>query len=251
MILYFSGTGNSRYIAEIIRKKTGDDLISLNDRIKSQDYCPICSEKPLVFVVPTYAWQIPHVVRDFILRTEFIGNKTAYFILTCGAGTGNASHFAKQLCRYKKFKYMGLRTILMPENYIAVFSAPSRKASAKLISAAVPKASGAANYILKGKVLPAEGISLADKVKSTLINDLFYRYVISADGFYVTNKCISCEQCVKLCVLNNIKLINSKPVWGNKCTHCMACINACPTQAIEYKHNTKYKRRYYCTMSVK
>ena len=129
MILYFSGTGNSRYIAEIIRKKTGDSLISLNDRIKSQNYSPVCSETPLVFVAPTYAWQIPHVVRDFILRTEFKGNKRAYFILTCGTGTGNAAHFARLLCKNKNFRYMGLRTIVMPENYIAVFSAPSRKAS--------------------------------------------------------------------------------------------------------------------------
>ncbi|MEA4972718.1 MAG: EFR1 family ferrodoxin [Candidatus Metalachnospira sp.] len=251
MILYFSGTGNSRYLAEIIQKNTGDDLISLNERIKAENYNSIYSEKPLVFVVPTYAWQIPHIVRDFILRTEFKGNKMAYFILTCGVDTGNASHFTRLLCKHKNFKYMGLRTIVMPENYIALYSAPSRKMSAKLISAAVPKAAGAANYILKEKRLPLEKAGLADKAKSSLVNNLFYKFVISATGFYATDKCIGCGMCSKLCILNNIKLVNSKPVWGDKCTHCMACINACPTKAIEYKHNTKYKRRYYCTRTVK
>ncbi len=155
MILYFSGTGNSRYLAEIIQKNTGDELISMNERIKSEDYSTIYSEKPLVFVVPTYAWQIPHVVRDFILRTNFTGCKKAYFILSCGVDTGNAAYFARLLCKDKKFKYMGLRTIVMPENYIALFSAPSIKMSAKLISAAVPRAAGAANYILNEKKLLA------------------------------------------------------------------------------------------------
>lgn len=251
MILYFSGTGNSRYLAEIIQKHTGDDLISLNERIKAENYSTIHSKNPLVFVVPTYAWQIPHVVRDFILRTNFTGCKKTYFILTCGVDTGNASYFAKLLCHQKNFKYMGLRTIVMPENYIALFSVPSKKISAKLISAAVPKAAGTANYILNGKKLPIEKCGFADKAKSALINDIFYRFVISASGFYATNKCIGCGRCAELCPLNNIKLIDSKPIWGNKCTHCMACINACPTKAIEYKHNTKYKRRYYCKRTVK
>lgn len=251
MILYFSGTGNSRYMAEVIQKNTGDELISLNERIKSSNYSSIHSEKPLVFVVPTYAWQIPHVVRDFILLTNFTGNKKAYFVLTCGVDTGNAAYFARQLCKKKSFMYMGMRTIVMPENYIALFYAPSEKVSAELLSAAVPKAAGAANYILNEKRFPIEKSGLRDKVKSSLVNDLFYKFVISASGFYVTKNCVGCGKCVELCPLNNINLTDKKPVWSNRCTHCMACINACPTKAIEYKHNTKYKRRYYCNRTVR
>ena len=33
MILYFSGTGNSEYIARRIAKATGDEILSLNERI--------------------------------------------------------------------------------------------------------------------------------------------------------------------------------------------------------------------------
>ena len=34
MILYFSGTGNSRYIAELLAEKTKDNILSLNQLIK-------------------------------------------------------------------------------------------------------------------------------------------------------------------------------------------------------------------------
>lgn len=34
MILYFTGTGNSRYIAKRMKEKTSDDMICINDRIK-------------------------------------------------------------------------------------------------------------------------------------------------------------------------------------------------------------------------
>ena len=34
MVLYFTGTGNSRYIAKRMKEKTSDDMICINDRIK-------------------------------------------------------------------------------------------------------------------------------------------------------------------------------------------------------------------------
>lgn len=49
----------------------------------------------------------------------------------------------------------------------------------------------------------------------------------------------------KKCPLNNIKLINGKPVWNKNCTHCMACICYCPVKAIEYGKKSKNKPRYY------
>ena len=37
MILYFSGTGNSKYVAKRIADALGDALVNLNDRIKASD----------------------------------------------------------------------------------------------------------------------------------------------------------------------------------------------------------------------
>ena len=41
MILYFSGTGNSRYIANRISERTNQALLCLNDRIKAEDFSNI------------------------------------------------------------------------------------------------------------------------------------------------------------------------------------------------------------------
>lgn len=43
MILYFSGTGNSRYVARKIAEISGDDVISINERLKKGSYAPIKS----------------------------------------------------------------------------------------------------------------------------------------------------------------------------------------------------------------
>ncbi|MCI8994018.1 MAG: flavodoxin, partial [Eubacterium sp.] len=90
MILYFTGTGNSRYAARKIGKILGEEPVSLNTYIKEETAGEFTSEKPYVFVVPTYAWQIPHVVRDFILHSHFSGSGQAYFVLTCGMSAGGA-----------------------------------------------------------------------------------------------------------------------------------------------------------------
>ena len=66
MILYFTGTGNSRYIARKIAQVLGDELLSINEKLKFQNMQPIYAEKRLVFVLPTYGWRIPRVVEQWI-----------------------------------------------------------------------------------------------------------------------------------------------------------------------------------------
>ena len=91
MILYFTGTGNSRHIARLISKEIDDEVISINELIKSGSNNEIKSDKPFVIIAPTYAWRIPMVVEKFIKNTKLSGNKKVYFILTCGADTGDAT----------------------------------------------------------------------------------------------------------------------------------------------------------------
>ena len=54
MVLYFTGTGNSRHIAERIAHALNDTLISLNDRIKSGDITPLAVNGRLVLVMPSF-----------------------------------------------------------------------------------------------------------------------------------------------------------------------------------------------------
>ncbi len=70
MILFFTGTGNSRYIAEKIAKKTCDDMICINDRIKQKDASSIRVSGDLIIVTPTYAWRIPNLVKEWLLQTK-------------------------------------------------------------------------------------------------------------------------------------------------------------------------------------
>ena len=245
MIIYFTGTGNSRYIAEKIAKKTADRLINVNDRIKRNDNSTIKTDGTLIIVMPTYAWRIPIIVRDWIIKTEFANANRAWFVMNCGSGIGNAAKYNMELCDMKKFTYMGTAQVVMPENYIAMFDAPDKEEAKQIISKAEPVIDNIIGLIKEGKVFPIPRNNLYDRFMSGPVNKIFYALFVKADAFKVDDKCIGCDKCEQICPLNNIKIQNAKPVWGKDCTHCMACICHCPTEAIEYGKKSVGKPRYH------
>ena len=111
MIFYFSGTGNSRFIAKRIQEKTGDEMYSLNEAIKQKKFFSGKTPETAVFVVPAYAWRIPEIVETWIRKSKFDIGMKAYFVMTCGDGIGNAAKYARKLCEDKVFIYMGLSLI--------------------------------------------------------------------------------------------------------------------------------------------
>ncbi len=75
MILCFSGTGNSRYIAKKIAVELQDEIVDVNAKIKAVDYSPIKTGENVVVVTPTYAWRIPELCRiGFSKRNCFLQN---------------------------------------------------------------------------------------------------------------------------------------------------------------------------------
>ena len=250
MILYFSGTGNSEYTARRIGKEIDDEVINLFDKIRTIDYSDMKSERPWVIVVPTYAWRIPHIVSDWLEKTNFSGNKGIYFVMTCGGSIGNAGKYLETLCTEKNMNYCGCAEIVMPENYIALFSTPTEDQALQIIDRAESVIDNTALHIKNGDKLPKRDISFGDKMNSGIINALFYPVFVNAKKFYATENCVSCGKCVNVCPLKNIRIENGKPKWGDHCTHCMACICKCPKEAIEYGKHSKGLPRYICSKQI-
>lgn len=245
MVIYFTGTGNSRFLARNLAAALEDELVSAPELIKEGKAGDFKSEKPWVFVCPTYGWQIPRTFRRFIEESRFEGAKAAYFVMDCGSETGNAQKGIEELCTAKGFEFKGMAEIKMPENYIAVFSAPDEKTAEKLLRIGERKVLRAAELIKDGKELKTKKAGPLGSFLSGPVNWGFYKFIIGDRKFYVTDKCISCGKCAENCMVNNITIENGRPVWQGNCIHCMACICRCPVQAIEYGKHSVGLRRYY------
>ena len=141
MIFYFSGTGNSQFVAIQLAKALDEELVSIGRGLRSGRMQTYHSEQPLVFVAPTYAWRMPRVVEQWIRQTTFQGNPDAYFVLTCGDDCGNAAAYAQRLCRQVGLRFCGLAPVVMPENYVAMFYVPGAEEAAQIIAAAQPSIS--------------------------------------------------------------------------------------------------------------
>ena len=244
MIVYFSGTGNSRWCADLLADRLQDDVLDSFGYMQNGIAADLISGKPWVFVCPTYAWKIPHIFEQFIRSGSFMGEQEAYFVLTCGSEAGGAGAFLDELCQSVGLRYMGMLEVVLPENYVAMFPIPNEKKSAHMFDKARPLLEETAGHIADRRPLPGKSPTGFDRLKSNVVNKVFYKHFITAKPFTVSDKCIGCGKCVQSCVLNNIVLQNGKPAWGTNCTHCMACICGCPTKAIEYGRMSLGKRRY-------
>lgn len=188
---------------------------------------------------------MPTVVSDYLEKVKFDGEKKAWFVMNCGGEIGNASKYIEKLCDKLALEYMGVVGIVMPENYIALFNAPDTNKAQEIIAKAEPKIQAAIDDIRNGVKFAKPRNNLYDRFMSACVNPIFFKFIVKADDFYATDKCVGCGLCAKLCPLNNIEIVDGKPEWEKNCTHCMACINHCPAQAIEYGEKSKGKPRYH------
>jgi len=98
---------------------------------------------------------------------------------------------------------------------------------------------------------------LFNLMKKPVINELKEKAKMPADSkmecfelipltdksIIVDDKCIGCGICVKVCPVNNIKLVDKKPLFQHRCEMCFACDEWCPSDAIHHwsrAEGTKY-----------
>ena len=246
MIVYFTGTGNSRYCAQMLADRLGDELKDSFHFIRDGIAAELLSDRPWVFVSPTYAWRVPRIFSDFIHSGSFSGSREAYFVMTCGDEIGNAAAFNQALCKEKELQYKGTLPVVMPENYIALYDAPEQAEAIRIVDAAARSLESGIACIREDRDFSVPKAGNVDRLKSGVINVAFYRFIVKADKFTVSDACVGCGKCAESCVLNNIELRGGKPAWSGRCTHCMACICGCPVSAIEYGKASVGKPRYQC-----
>lgn len=247
MILYFSGTGNSEYVAKALADNLRDVLVNVFDYIKDDASGTFDSNTPYVFVAPVYLATMPKIVRDFIARSTFTGNNCFYFVATCaGSKAGSFINDSKILTDSMGKRWKGCYTVVMPQNYISMFkSTPPEEQEARLKKALVD-AETMAEQIRENTSFRCI-IEKNSIYKMTKIAEKMYlKSGTSTKKFYTTDACIGCGACVNMCPMNNIKLVDNKPQWIGNCSHCTACLNRCPKHAVEVGNKTQGKIRYVC-----
>ena len=234
MIYYFSGTGNSRWIAEGLASITKDIAFNIMDSSTSR----LIEGHTIGIVFPVYAWGPPEVVLDFVTKLDGKPSFT-FAVSTCGEEAGYSMEKLNE-----SFHLDSIYSISMPNNYIIGSDLENDEVVRSKISKAKENIQGIGLEIINKKVVNNVNRGKLPWIKSNLINYGFNKVARSTKLFYATDKCTSCQICVRYCPTKTIKLINGKPHWGERCFQCTACINLCPEEAIQYGERTLKRKRY-------
>ncbi len=237
MIFYFSGTGNSKWVAEYLANKLDDSVINIVD-VKDKSYT-FTEGQRVGLVFPVYAWSAPQIVFEFARKIN-VNGAFVYSICTCGSEAGKTM---KKLG--KVIPLNSAYSISMPSNYIIGMSSESEEEIQTKITNAKERLdtifSDIDKCICKSDI--TEGSFSI--IKSGLVAPMFNKFALTTKPFKVTEGCNSCGLCEKVCTAKTITIKDGKPTWGKECYQCLACINRCPQKAIEYGKSTVGRVRYY------
>ncbi|MFX1566881.1 MAG: EFR1 family ferrodoxin [Promethearchaeota archaeon] len=266
-IYYFSGTGNSLFVARELQKHIPDSklipiaaiLNGLSDEINDN----IETVTDIIgFVFPCHGLTIPIPIKQFLKHLDPSSSKYIFAVVTRGGSVFHGFSAINKILN-KKQRQLDASFIIdmwMNDPKLKFFSIPSNE---------------------ELKVIELNTIEKVNFIKDIIVNQEEYHDDISGDTFshsntlnyilekliaftvhhiapkvknyfYVDSKCIECGICEKVCLSQKIHIVNDRPIWQNHidCYYCYTCLNYCPTESIQIyskfymKSYTEEKGRY-------
>ncbi len=251
MIFYFSGCGNSRFIAENIAKDLDERLVFIPEAEREGHFEYTLAEGERVgFVFPIYSWRPPLLVMEFVQKLHF--ERTPAYVwmaVTCGDNGGIAEKaFGEQLAEIGVPLHAAY-CFQMPNTYVNMAGMGTDKPAVAQdkIEKAKAHLPEVIRAITEQKPVMEMRRGIFPRFKTKVIGKSFYKWV-SDEPFHTTDACISCGKCVTVCPLQNITLEDGRPKWHGHCTNCDACFHHCPKNAIQFGKASVGKGQYYFGM---
>lgn len=250
MIFYFSGTGNSLWVAKELGGILSEPLLNVAEAMaKGECSFRVREEERLVFVFPVHSWGIAVAMRRFMELMEIKGYEAqpVFAICTCGDDCGTTDRMLRRLLGRKGLPLHAVFSVQMPNNYILLpgFDVDSKAEEQQKLRAAQTTVAQIGEMLAgKRPLQPHYTPGRFARLKTSLVYPLFARFSIGKTSYYTTDACISCGLCEKVCPTRTISFDGWHPSWGTDCVQCLACIHRCPVRAIEYGKETIKKGRY-------
>lgn len=260
MIIYFSGTGNSREVARRLHRRyhpadtSGEKLVELSGpRLLKPDRGILTAEdnEPVIWVFPVYSWGVPPMVARFIDKVIFKNAENArhYMVCTCGDDIGRADDQWRHHIGRRSWIPRGAFSVIMPNTYVCMkgFDTDPAGTVARKLDAMPARIEEICAAIDRGFADSDVTRGSWAWAKTNIVYPWFRAFAMSPLPFRADpQKCTRCGLCARSCPTMNIsmKKQGEPPQWGPVCTMCLRCYHSCPVHAISYGTKTDGKGQY-------
>ncbi|HAK44707.1 MAG TPA: hypothetical protein DCO79_02135 [Spirochaeta sp.] len=243
-ILYFSGTGNTAFIAEHIEKRLMDEGVDVSsERIEESDPGNCRGIDTLYFGFPVYACDMPGFLIEYIEALPEGNGTPVRLFNTMAFFSGKAMLRAAVLFADKGYSITSFFEKKMPgSDGLALLKKGGRTAE-KLLSNFNNDMSDLYQWMKENEKIRnvQKPIDIGGRVIGFLMNKI---EGVMKKKYRTDERCISCGLCTRICPVGNIQMVDKKIQFGNNCILCMRCIHQCPVEAIQIGKMTVDKFRY-------
>ena len=246
MILYFSATGNCKYVATRLVKSAEQEMLAIVDCIRDNKY--VFSDKTIGIISPTYDWGLPSIVKDFLEKASF-QTEYLYYVATYGTTPGASGAMASKNIRDRKID--AYYSVQMADTWTPIFDLSTPEKVAKYTKNTEAEIDAIIFSVKERHTNSHMSPHTPALITEWIAEPVYNNKVRRTAHLSVENTCIGCGLCAKKCPVQAIEIQNKRPVWvKDKCVMCLGCLHRCPKFAIQYDKSTK-KHGQYINPNVK
>jgi len=239
VIFCYSGTGNCLDLAKNIAKGLGDtDIIMMRSEPAVKD---VQDAETVGFVFPCYGGGAPADFLKFARQLILSRRSYIYGVSQSSSYAGTGLYELNRIATLDYWKtvthqcsciWLFPHTMMMPP-----MDAEQAQARSEVLAAEI--ASDVMTRKKINKKPPHNPLNAAENKGFGTMT------AAKAKAFKVSEKCVGCGTCVKLCPRGNIRLEAGRAVIGTDCAQCLGCLQFCPEEAISIGAVTEKREHYH------
>ncbi len=246
--VYFSGTGNSKYISQRFSALMGIECHSIEEEIDFRQL--LRNTDVIVFCYPIYGSSVPRIMREFVSQYQNIIKKKKLIIFCTqmvfsGDGAKAFTRLFPGSERKMKRQVIYAEHFQMPNNICNFFLFPIRERERIRKKKAADKKVELVCHNIQNGITKKRGWNICSTALGKLQNTSFPKIESKGRSSFSADKdCILCGLCVKNCPMHNLQLGKKRVIQKNNCILCYRCVNICPKKAATVFIKSKPKRQY-------